>query len=443
MFFVLNAQRHRFFSTTLKKRWLSSCTLATSSTSTSSSNNESDWARWILLTFALTAAHVSINVVAQEEEEEEEEENDEHDDDEKEWTFEHQGPYPFAYVGTQLAKKLGNRMYHFVDDDADNESSGDAELGDEFVEDENENENEKSGEIESLASSAIKEFKKPWPRNQSLDPRLLPYHFGGFVRVDEADECDEDDSLHSIFDECDSAYSDAYETDRFVPMCEQWRDRLHAELERYPPSAELQWRLARAAHYLARAAADDDERKMALTREAHEHAEMALYLDDALWLAHKWSAVTLFGVAELEGIRSKILNSYRCRDLLERAIGLNPSGDATTHHLVGIWCFAFADLPWYQRKIASALLAEPPTSSYEEALEHFLRAERLEPAFYPRNTLMIASCYNRLGNHARALEWIKRTLDMPIENDDDREAHREAENLGQKIDKSNSSYYRW
>lgn len=29
-------------------------------------------------------------------------------------------------------------------------------------------------------------------------------------------------------------------------------------------------------------------------------------------------------------------------------------------------CFLFADMAWYQRKIASVIFASPPTSSYEE-----------------------------------------------------------------------------
>ena len=30
----------------------------------------------------------------------------------------------------------------------------------------------------------------------------------------------------------------------------------------------------------------------------------------------------------------------------------------------------FADMPWYQKKIAGALFATPPTSSYEEVGQH-------------------------------------------------------------------------
>lgn len=32
-------------------------------------------------------------------------------------------------------------------------------------------------------------------------------------------------------------------------------------------------------------------------------------------------------------------------------------------------CFAFAELPWYQRKVAAVVFASPPTATYEEVKE--------------------------------------------------------------------------
>lgn len=29
-------------------------------------------------------------------------------------------------------------------------------------------------------------------------------------------------------------------------------------------------------------------------------------------------------------------------------------------------CYTFADMPWYQRQVAAAIFASPPTSTYEE-----------------------------------------------------------------------------
>jgi hypothetical protein len=45
-------------------------------------------------------------------------------------------------------------------------------------------------------------------------------------------------------------------------------------------------------------------------------------------------------------------------------------------------CYNISSMPWYQRKIASAVFATPPTSSFEEALIYFSKAEEVEPNFY-------------------------------------------------------------
>jgi len=42
---------------------------------------------------------------------------------------------------------------------------------------------------------------------------------------------------------------------------------------------------------------------------------------------------------------------------------------------LGRWCYEIAKLSWWQRKAASVLVAEPPTSSIEEALENFLKVQ--------------------------------------------------------------------
>jgi len=39
-------------------------------------------------------------------------------------------------------------------------------------------------------------------------------------------------------------------------------------------------------------------------------------------------------------------------------------------------------MPWYQRKVASAVFATPPISSFDEALIYFLKAEEVDPNFY-------------------------------------------------------------
>jgi len=41
-----------------------------------------------------------------------------------------------------------------------------------------------------------------------------------------------------------------------------------------------------------------------------------------------------------------------------------------------------AEIPWIVRKTAELVYGPLPTSTYEEALEYFLMAERTKPRFY-------------------------------------------------------------
>ena len=52
-------------------------------------------------------------------------------------------------------------------------------------------------------------------------------------------------------------------------------------------NAEVVWRLARACRILAMASTDDSEKKKAFAYEAHEHAKLALSLDDKNAACHK------------------------------------------------------------------------------------------------------------------------------------------------------------
>lgn len=87
----------------------------------------------------------------------------------------------------------------------------------------------------------------------------------------------------------------------------------------------------------------------------------------------------------------------------------------------------------YQRKIVSTIFATPPTGTYDEALEHFLKAESLEADFYSMNKLMIGKCYYELKNNEKAKEYLTKAANIPVENEDDRKCKEEAEALLKKV----------
>ena len=69
---------------------------------------------------------------------------------------------------------------------------------------------------------------------------------------------------------------------------------------------------------------------------------------------------------------------------------------------------------WVQRRAAAAIFASPPTSSYEEALGYFRRAEEADPGFYLNNQFLLGKCYLRMGDKTNARVWFSKALAMPI-----------------------------
>nr|KAF6326656.1 regulator of microtubule dynamics 1 [Pipistrellus kuhlii] len=164
-------------------------------------------------------------------------------------------------------------------------------------------------------------------------------------------------------------------------------EKLYQLLTEYKESedAELLWRLARASRDLAQLGGTSAEEKKALVYEALGYAQRALDKDHASSAAHK------------------------------KAIELNPK-DATSIHLMGIWCYTFAEMPWYQRRIANMLFAAPPSSTYEEALGYFQKAEQ-------------GKTYLKLQNRKLAAFWLLKAKDYPARTEEDKQTQREAAQL--------------
>ncbi|XP_046498465.1 regulator of microtubule dynamics protein 1 isoform X4 [Equus quagga] len=164
-------------------------------------------------------------------------------------------------------------------------------------------------------------------------------------------------------------------------------EKLYQLLTQYKESedAELLWRLARASRDIAQLSGTSEEEKKLLVYEALEYAKRALEKNESSFAAHK------------------------------KAIELNPK-DATSIHLMGIWCYTFAEMPWYQRRIAKVLFAAPPSSTYEEALGYFHRAEQ-------------GKTYLKLHNKKLAAFWLMKAKDHPAHTEEDKQVQTEAAQL--------------
>lgn len=82
------------------------------------------------------------------------------------------------------------------------------------------------------------------------------------------------------------------------------------------------------------------------------------------------------------------------------------------------FCYEVAELSWLERKMAAVLFADPPSSTMEEAKDHFLAAEKLKPDGWKENRQYIAKCYIQMGEIKTAVEWLEKASVLPINNPD-------------------------
>lgn len=221
-----------------------------------------------------------------------------------------------------------------------------------------------------------------------------------------------------LLEQADYLYSCA-ESEKLYQLLLQHKNR---------DDAEFLWRLARATRDMALLPDTAADRKKQLVYEAYDCAKRALDRDETCFAAHKWYAICLGDTGDYEGIKVKLGNSYIIRDHLERATELNPK-DATSLYIIGYWCYAFADLPWYQRKVAAVIFATPPESTFEEALEYFQKAEATDPNFYSKNLLMLGKTFLKMNDKEKAKLWLIKAKEYPPLTHEDKEVHKEAVDL--------------
>lgn len=197
--------------------------------------------------------------------------------------------------------------------------------------------------------------------------------------------------------------------------------------------SELLWRLARVLCEKGKLSKDKNERKR-LMYEALDVIQKALEneAETGCFGAHKWYAIILNYISEYEGSKERLRKCYEVRRHLEKALDIDGS-DATTWHILGVWHFTFADMSSYTRLIASALFESPPSSSYEEALKYFEKAEYISPDFYSSNTWYLAEVKDRLGQKDEAKALFLKAFRMPVVTADDQEIHVKAHQKLRKL----------
>ncbi|NWX77389.1 RMD2 protein, partial [Alca torda] len=191
--------------------------------------------------------------------------------------------------------------------------------------------------------------------------------------------------------------------------------------DEYENCVDFLWRLARAYGDLFEMTTDAEEKRKYVTDGCLRRVENGPegFLRFAIMCGY---------MSQFESVQNKIRNGYLFKEHLDKAIELKPQ-DPFLYYLNGRWCYSVAQLSWIEKKVAAALFGTPPTSTVEEALQNFLKAEEMHPGYSKYNYVYLAKCYKDLGQKNNALKYCDFALSILSVTNEDKEAQKDLEAL--------------
>lgn len=203
---------------------------------------------------------------------------------------------------------------------------------------------------------------------------------------------------------------------------------------KFTDNPDVLWRLARSyydtAEEMTKASKLDRKR---ICEKAMEIIAQALEKSEGNFAVHKWYGIILNKVGEHQGTSATIQNSFIVKEHWEKAAALNPK-DPTSCSLLGEWHYSVAGISGLTRSLAATLFATPPTATYAQALEYFLKAEAIEAGFWLKNQLNIAKCYIEVKDKESAKQWLSKVVNEgKVATQEDSDTVAEAKRLLAKI----------
>ncbi|NXM69840.1 RMD2 protein, partial [Serilophus lunatus] len=195
--------------------------------------------------------------------------------------------------------------------------------------------------------------------------------------------------------------------------------------DKYENCVDFLWRLARAYGDLFEMTTDAEEKRKYVTDG--KQGKKYLCQMPSEW-NETWFAIMCGYMSQFESVQNKIRNGYLFKEHLDKAIELKPQ-DPFLYYLNGRWCYSVAQLSWIEKTVAAALFGTPPTSTVEEALQNFLKAEEMRPGYSKCNYVYLAKCYKDLGQKNNALKYCDSALSILSVTNEDKEAQKDLDDL--------------
>lgn len=160
--------------------------------------------------------------------------------------------------------------------------------------------------------------------------------------------------------------------------------------------------------------------KKEAARKSLEFSRTAVTVNPKSSDSHLAVALSLGKNTAFMGNKAKIKASREIKSSADTALRLNPRSDYA-HHMLGRWHQEMANIGGASRLIAKVIYGSVPKGSYQEALEHFDKARKINS-----RRLIHQIEYGRtlamMGRDAEAKSEIQKGLNMPNREADDAES---------------------
>ncbi|XP_077815833.1 regulator of microtubule dynamics protein 2 isoform X2 [Macaca mulatta] len=197
--------------------------------------------------------------------------------------------------------------------------------------------------------------------------------------------------------------------------------------EKFRDEIEFMWRFARAYGDMYELSTNTQEKKH-YANIGRTLSERAIIRAPMNGHCHLWYAVLCGYVSEFEGLQNKINYGHLFKEHLDIAIKLLPE-EPFLYYLKGRYCYTVSKLSWIEKKMAATLFGKIPSSTVQEALHNFLKAEELCPGYSNPNYMYLAKCYADLEENQNALKFCNLALLLPTVTKEDKEAQKEMQKI--------------
>ena len=214
--------------------------------------------------------------------------------------------------------------------------------------------------------------------------------------------------LNKSFHLSDSLYNEGHYKESFLQI-----KKIYNQNSNNP---NVVFRMARSI-FLKAMIEKNKNKKIKFYYEGFEYAKKALKLDNDNGYINFWYAAYLGRIGEIEGPKQAILNSYEVKKYGMKAIELSPEFDSP-YHMMGRWHYELANLNQLERLVASIVYETLPKGSYDEAIDLFNYAIKINPTEI-RHHFWLAKTYYTIGEFDLSNKEFKIVLSLQAKDSDD------------------------